>query len=787
MSHSPFVPFLRLVTGALLFALVSACAPARDLTSYEVVAIAPGPDFEARARTAFLQAQPGTVIEFPAGTFSFEDQLTLEASHVVVRGQGMDQTLLDFSGQVRGSEAILARGDHFRIEDLSILDPVGTGVKTEFVDGATFVRVRVEWQRGAHPDNGDYGLYPAESRNVFIHGCVVKGARDAGVYVGQSENVIVRFSEVALNVLGIEIENSINADVYGNDAHHNTAGIAFFNLPDLKDGYGARGFLNRVWQNNTPNFAAGGILASVPGGTGMIVIGLKEVELFNNWFWDNRTVNLILAAFQISTEQIQDVDYDPYVEQVYVHDNQFDPGEHDPQPLLGLAISGAFFQHGIPEIPDIVVGGWADPDKIPGFDPELRPYTAQILPDNRICLHENGDATAGHLSGYNSYEGADLGDVTPHLCQHAPRLPVLIPGASPAPDVDAGFTPEEVAALCGAPGEGVNWGATVVNCPSLADYRLFEGTDPRRDPSPGGVPYDLTTPLFSDYATKHRFLFLPPGTSASYREDGILEFPLGTIISKTFSFEDITDPSMPKDLVVETRLLIRRAEGWEGLPYVWNEAGTEALLSVPGAVVRDLQFEDPDGVSHTIDYAVPDMAQCGSCHFGSDGDVPIGPKVALLNRDFPYAGGSENQLVHLADAGLLTGAPADPTTAPRIPFWDDPGDGTLEERARGYLDANCAHCHNPDGRAGFTSLHLQWDAPLDQLYGICKRPIAAGSGAGGLLWDIDPGDPDLSIMVFRMASEQPAIMMPELSRTIAHDAGVALVADWIATLDGDCQ
>ena len=206
----------------------------------------------------------------------------------------------------------------------------------------------------------------------------------------------------------------------------------------------------------------------------------------------------------------------------------------------------------------------------------------------------------------------------------------------------------------------------------------------------------------------------------SYSEDGVFEFPIGTILAKTFRFED---------LVVETRLLIHREASWEGLPYLWNEDASQATLAVAGGVARGITFTDPDGVVQTIDYRIPDMGQCGSCHFGADGDVPIGPKARLLNRDFDYGAGPENQLAHFADAGLLDGAPADPGDAPRLPFWDDPADGTLEERARAYLESNCGHCHNPDGRAGFTSLLLVHDQPLDQLYGLCKRPIAAGSGA----------------------------------------------------------
>ncbi|MCZ6782651.1 MAG: right-handed parallel beta-helix repeat-containing protein [Proteobacteria bacterium] len=773
-SQHPLLPLLFAVGSALLLA-GSSCMPLRDLVQYRIVRLEAGPDFEQEWRAAFLTATPGTIFQLPAGQFAFEDPLTIESSHVVVRGHGMGATVLDFGGQARGSEAILARGDHFEISGLTIKNPPGTGIKTEFVDGATFLDVQVIWTRGSHPDNGDYGLYPAESRNIFISGCVVKGARDAGIYVGQSDNVVVRYSLVEANVLGIEIENSINADVYWNVATGNTAGIAILNLPDLKDGYGTRVFGNTIYENNTPNFAAGGILAAVPGGTGLIIIGGKDVEVYQNHFYDNRTVNAIASAFQISQEVIRDPDYDPYAEKIHIHDNIFGPGQRDPQGQLGVLISLIFASGG--GTPDIVFGGYVDPAKIENFDPDVIPWSLQVAPENRNCLHDNGDASTGHLNGLEA-QAIDFFDVTAHDCSFAPKLPVVLPIATDPPDETGGFSEEEIATLCGAAGAGVNWDAFAVNCPDFADYRLFQDDDPRGNPNPGGTPYDLTTPLFSDYADKDRTVFMPPGSAMSYSEDGVFEFPIGTIIAKTFRFEDH---------VVETRLLIHREDSWEGLPYIWNEDTSQATLAVAGGVARGITFTDPDGVVQTIDYRIPDMGQCGSCHFGAEGDVPIGPKARLLNRDFDYGAGPENQLAHFADAGLLDGAPADPGDAPRLPFWDDPADGTLEERARAYLESNCGHCHNPDGRAGFTSLLLVHDQPLDQLYGLCKRPIAAGSGAGGLLWDIDPGNPDESIMVFRMDSAVPAIMMPELSKSLAHRAGVELVSDWIATLHGSCE
>jgi parallel beta-helix repeat protein len=755
------------------------CPPLFDLSAYRVVTLEPGPDLETRARTAFLTAKPGTIIELPEGRFPFRSGLVLTASHVVVRGKGPHRTILDFTGQQSGAQAILVRGDHFVAQDFAILNPVGDGIKTEFVDGATFQRVRVEWTGGPSRDNGDYGLYPAQSRNVLVTGCVVKGARDAGIYVGQSENIVVRWNFVEHNVLGIEIENSIDADVYGNFATGNTAGIVIFDLPNLPvTGNRARVFDNYLWSNNTVNFAAGGILRSVPGGSGILVIGAKNVEIFRNTILDHDTANLAIASFLIAQEPITDPNYDPYVEGIHVHGNWLAGGGEAPQNQLGLLLS-VFFER----IPDIVIGGYVDHDKIPGgFDPDIFPATLQVRDDLKICIHDNGEAEFASLNGLR--HPMPQFDIAPHLCAHPPLAQVVLAEPPPVPEVEEPYSPEEIALLCGAGGSEVNWNAFVVDCPKLSDYRLFQGPDPRVDPAPEGFAYDLTTPLFSDYAQKDRFIFLPPGGQALYSETEPFDMPVGTIIAKTFSFRDESvDP--PGEELVETRLLIHRVEGWVGLPFIWAEDLSEAWLSIAGGV-REITVTDTLGMVRVADYEIPSVADCGSCHFGAAGDVPIGTAARLLNRDFDYPDGTENQLARMARLGLLAGAPH-PALAPRLPFFDDPSDGTLEERAKAYLESNCAHCHNPQGRAGFTGLHLQHDAPVDTSYGICKRPVAAGSGSLGLTFDIVPGEPDESILVARMASVEPSIKMPELSKSLVHTEGVALVAEWIASLEGSCE
>jgi uncharacterized repeat protein (TIGR03806 family) len=350
------------------------------------------------------------------------------------------------------------------------------------------------------------------------------------------------------------------------------------------------------------------------------------------------------------------------------------------------------------------------------------------------------------------------------------------------------YTPEEIAALCdaGAPlANGVNFAAGIVDCPTLSSYRLFlDPTNPTAGPN-GGLPFDLTTPLFSDYALKDRFVFVPPGLKVEYSADGAFTFPVGTIIAKSFSFaHDLQNVALGRELI-ETRLLIRRPNGWAGMAYIWNEARTEANLAIGGGAI-DVAWIHSDGSARETTYQVPNIGQCLRCHTSpADGAVPIGPKARLLNRTLDYGTGPVNQLAHWSTIGLLNGAP-DPALAPRLPVWNDPNDGTLEERAKAYIESNCAHCHRPGGAARQSGLYLEASRPLSSPYGLCKSPVSAGPGAGGLDHDLVPGDPDASIIIFRMIHDEAQIKMPELSRSLPHDEGIALVSDWIESLPGSC-
>jgi uncharacterized repeat protein (TIGR03806 family) len=358
-------------------------------------------------------------------------------------------------------------------------------------------------------------------------------------------------------------------------------------------------------------------------------------------------------------------------------------------------------------------------------------------------------------------------DQTPHDCQH-PALPeIQLEAPLPLPPVESPVPTE----ACGFSGSGVNWSAIDADCPKLSDYRLT---------GDAGIPYDLTTPLFSDYAEKERRVYLPPGRAAAYRESGVLEFPVGTVISKTFRFG-----GRP----LETRLLIRRERGWTGLPYLWDADGKEAHLALGGSIQK-VTVTTESGKTERTDYEVPGRSKCASCHEGTGSFSPIGLQAKYLNRAFQYGStGEMNQLEFWTRAGALTGAPADPELAPRTPVWNDPATGSLQDRAKAYLDINCAHCHNPTGRAGSTGLFLEFERdPSTSAFGRCKPPVAAGLGSGGRAYDIVPGDEDDSILPYRLESTHLAVRMPEVGRSIEHQAGTKLIKEWIDSMPkSDCK
>jgi uncharacterized repeat protein (TIGR03806 family) len=327
--------------------------------------------------------------------------------------------------------------------------------------------------------------------------------------------------------------------------------------------------------------------------------------------------------------------------------------------------------------------------------------------------------------------------------------------------------------------------------PLLSHYRFFSDAGARQ-PNPGVTPYDLNTELYSDGALKFRYVYIPEGQQARYSVDDVFDFPVGTVLIKTFAFA--ADMRRPTENVrfLETRLLIRRADGWIALPYVWNEAQTEARLSVIGANVP-VSFTNEDDAAIALDWSVPNVNQCRGCHARAGGNdvLPIGPSARNLNRTVETShnrwehGGStiviENQLEFWTNAGLLSGLSPD---APRVPDAYN-ASAPLAERARAYLDVNCAHCHSPAGPAHTSGLDLRWSQSDPALWGVRKRPVAAGRGSAGFEFSIEPGHPERSILLHRMASTDPGVMMPELGRQLVDERALALMRDWIAGMDAE--
>jgi uncharacterized repeat protein (TIGR03806 family) len=339
----------------------------------------------------------------------------------------------------------------------------------------------------------------------------------------------------------------------------------------------------------------------------------------------------------------------------------------------------------------------------------------------------------------------------------------------------------------------------------LSKWHLLEQRDGKLAPNEGVTPYDLNSPLFSDYAHKLRTIVLPPGTSIRYGDDAF-EFPVGTVISKTFYYpradgdtqariavrKELVQSSgaaldLAKVRLLETRLLINTSSGWVAIPYVWNAEQTEATLALAGDTLS-LELVSEAG-RQPFAYLVPDTNQCAGCHaleHHSQRIEPIGIRARHLNKTFRYGAASENQLAHWQKLGLLSGSP-EPASAPRNARWDDPDDADLEARARAYLDVNCGHCHRPHGAANTSGLLLHAQETDRVHLGTCKIPIATGRGSGDALFDIVPGAPDQSILLHRMLSTEADVAMPELGRALVHAEGVALIRDWIGSLQGGCS
>ena len=359
---------LPLLLSAPIFAAVQIIQP--SINAYEEI------------QEALILAEPGDIIRLTAGIFNLEDPLSLEVDNVRIEGEGMNQTILNFKNQQSGAQGLSVTSDNVTLQDFSIQDAKGDAIKVKGVTNIKFLRVKTEWTNGPKSENGAYGLYPVESKNVLIDGCVAIGASDAGIYVGQSQNIIVRNSRAEFNVAGIEIENSYYADVYNNVATNNTGGILVFDLPSLpqQGGHHVRVFNNKSVGNNTDNFAPeGNIVGEVPRGTGIIIQANSDVEIFDNIIGDNDTVNIAVVTYGSDTD---DKEYYPHPKSIQIHNNEFGPTGYNPDTSKG-ELAQILFDLSGGDMPDIFWDGLLPLSQLVFGQPE----------NEKMIISNNGDAT----------------------------------------------------------------------------------------------------------------------------------------------------------------------------------------------------------------------------------------------------------------------------------------------------------------------------------------------------------------------------------------------------------
>ena len=346
------------------------------------ILLSPNSNSQEEIQEALIDLEPGDVLTLEPGEYYFEDGLSLDVNDVIFEGSGIDSTILNFGEQISGAQGLLVTSDGVTLRDFAILDAKGDAIKVIGANGINMIRLRTEWTGGPKESNGAYGFYPVESKDVLIDGCVAIGASDAGIYVGQSQNIIVKNSTAQFNVAGIEIENSYYADVFDNLASHNTGGILIFDLPDLpqQGGHHVRVFRNKAINNDTDNFAPeGNIVGEVPRGTGIIIQANSDVEVFDNDIYGNGTVNLSIVTYGYETE---DENYNPHPKSIQIHNNRFGDGGFDPD--LGTGeLAAILFELSDGNMPDIFWDGILPMNQMLFGQPS----------EEKLIISNNGDAT----------------------------------------------------------------------------------------------------------------------------------------------------------------------------------------------------------------------------------------------------------------------------------------------------------------------------------------------------------------------------------------------------------
>ncbi|MCR9262009.1 MAG: right-handed parallel beta-helix repeat-containing protein [Pseudomonadaceae bacterium] len=402
----------QIFTIGLLISLVSGCS--EQQATAPAATTQPPADFTLTFRQALETAQPGDVIEVPAGTHSFKRSLVLNTDNVTIRGAGMDQSILSFKGQIAGAEGLSVSASDFVIEDLAIEDTVGDALKVNEGDNITIRRVRTEWTNGPDVNNGAYGIYPVQTTNVLVEENVAIAASDAGIYVGQSQHVVVRNNRAEYNVAGIEIENTIDADVYDNVATNNTGGILVFNMPQIPQrGHSTRVYKNEIHSNNTANFAAAGTAVSgVPAGSGVIINSNDKVEIFDNNITNNNTANIVISSYfsaNYAGQRELVESFDPYPEDIFIYGNQFEGGGTAPGTDALTQIRNAVYGSD-GEFPDIIWDGVMNP---------------QRADEQAVICVQNGDVELLNIDAANEYANPNV-NMGNHDCTVDKLSPVTL-------------------------------------------------------------------------------------------------------------------------------------------------------------------------------------------------------------------------------------------------------------------------------------------------------------------------------------------------------------------------
>ena len=311
----------------------------------------------------------------------------------------------------------------------------------------------------------------------------------------------------------------------------------------------------------------------------------------------------------------------------------------------------------------------------------------------------------------------------------------------------------------------------------LSEFNFFTDNS-AQVPHDTVVPYELISTLFSDYSYKQRWVYVPTNQKATYyKKSSVFDFPVGSALIKTFYYPiDERDRSKGMNLL-ETRLLLRKEDGWEAVSYAWNDEQNEAFKKIAGKTIN-VSWTNFLGEEEDVRYRVPNVNQCKECHAADDKITPIGPKARNINKDFKYEEGEFNQLDYWMTKQIIDSYPLELVSPVD---WSDESQN-INDRVRSYLDVNCGHCHSPTGNANSTGLYLHLDETRDIHLGIYKKPVATGRGSGGLKYSIVPGKPEESILLHRMISLDPGVMMPESGSALSHHEAVEMVREWILLL-----